>query len=184
MEDRKIQAAIFQVEVQLDLTAMAQLMGSFVSAVTGSGFLGGLVAEYFPKEMELLSGSATVKAQEAVFEITLSKFRWQPLQKKLTDYVKPEDIRSLFQTGGELLVPVQVEEQQQSKDTMLSFDPKERVFDVKGTLNWCGKTIEGVYRDEQRTSVVFEVLPAKEWFEMPAAIPQTPLPGAPKIGYG
>ena len=180
--EQKVQLAVFQVEVNLDLSAMAQMMGAAVTALTGSGYLGGLVSQYMPQEMQALSGTAHVKAQEAVFELTLSKFRWEPLQKKLTEYVTQDNIRSLFQTGGELCVPVLVEPQQEAKGEILEFDPEVHVWDVKGTLNWFGRSIEGVYRDEEHTAVVFEIKPSKEWFEMPGSIPRIPVPGSQEAG--
>lgn len=170
-DEQPLQGATFQVEVKLDLAAMAQTLGTVVAGMMpGMGFLGGVVAQGLPQEMGLLSGVIELKAQEVVCQLTLSKFRWEPLQKKLTEFVAPGDLKKLFQAGGELRVPVKVEPQQQAQGETLQFEGEIEIWDVRGTLSWFGRDYEGQYADEAHTCLVFYVEPAAA----PAAAGQGP----------
>lgn len=164
LDEPDIKGATVNVKVKLDLSAMAQLMGSTVSAVTGSDYLGGLVSQYFPQELQILDGSVEVKAQQAVFELTLRKYRWQTLEKsRLTEYVDKGDIQALFASGGRLKVPVMVKKEQQVRDATIQFQSGLPICDVAGELNWLGTTIPGKPENGEKLEREFIV------FDIPAA---------------
>ena len=175
LENPHIQGVTFEVKVHLDLSAMAQMMGAMVAnLMPGMGFLGEMVANSLPQEMEMLTGFIEVRAQQAVFEISLRKFRWDPIEKmKLTQYVAEKDIKALYKSGGELWIPVKVKTTQQSGDTVIRFEEGLSVCDVEGEVNWLGTSIAGEYRDGEdpkREFIVF-IIPA-------AGLPSADLGGA------
>lgn len=162
IENPDIQGATFSVEVKLDLSAMAQMMGAMVAGMMpGMGFLGETIANNFPQEMEILSGFIEARAQQAIFELSLRKFRWNPLEKeKLLQYVEESNIKELYKSGGELWIPAKVKAVQQSGDTVIEFGEGLPVCDVEGELNWMGRSLTGEYRDgedPQRKFIVFVI---------------------------
>ena len=175
----EIADGVFDVQVKLDLSAMAQAVGSIAAGMMpGMGFLGGALSQGLPQEMEMLTGTIRVRARTAVFELTLKKIRWQSLEKKkLSEFVQPEDIRSLYDQGGELWVPVEVEPDQAAKGESIHFSPAIQVYDVAGELNWMGVKISGEYRDDDHTSLVFVIRP-----RMGSENASDLVPGSPALG--
>lgn len=184
LSGQHIQGTTLEVRVKLDLSAMAQSVGAIAAGmIPGMGFMGGTIAQGIPQEMDLLTGIIEVNAQNAVFEITLKKPRWLPLEKKkLNEYMTPEDIKQLFQYGGELWVPVQIEPEQQAKGETIHFDSGIEIYDVEGELNWLGTRIVGEYRDEDRTCMVFGIQPGADMSNASDLAPGSPTQGPQIVG--
>ncbi|MCX7779897.1 MAG: hypothetical protein N2491_03140 [Negativicutes bacterium] len=177
-EARKL-AATLEVKVRLDLAAMAQAVGAALAGMMpGMGFLGGAIAQGLPQEMELLTGTIAVKAETAIFELSLKKFRWLPIEKKrLDEYLDVSDIKNLYKNGGELWVPVEVEPNQKGNSGAVNFSPGIQIYDLEGELNWMGTKIAGEFRDYEHTCVVFKINPAAS-----AANASDIAPGSPTKG--
>ena len=148
-----------QVEVTLDLSAMAQAVGSFVGGFLGSA-AGDFVTSHLPQEMSVLQGDCLVSVQVPEFALTLKKTRWMPLEiADLTEYAEESDLASLYRDGGELRVPAKVQAKQETAAGSVEFAADLAVCDVEGELNWMGKKIKGEYRDAEDAKREFLVFP-------------------------
>jgi hypothetical protein len=160
--EEQITGATFQVEVKLDLSEMAQMVGSVVAGmIPGMGFMGGAIASGLPQEMEMLSGTFQVKAKMVECMISLEKIYWEPLKKNLyPDYASKEELVNLYQEGGQLEVAVNVEPQQKAKDKVLEFDSAQEVRDIVTKLYWFGTVKDGKYEDDDHKVLLFDISPA------------------------
>ncbi|RNC29292.1 MAG: hypothetical protein AWM53_00645 [Candidatus Dichloromethanomonas elyunquensis] len=183
----QLQEAAFQVEVKLDLSAMAQMVGSMVAGmIPGMGMLGGTIASGIPQEMEMLSGTFQVKAKKIECVISIEKTYWEPLKKNLCPaHASKEDLINLYKEGGQLEVTVNVEPQQKAKDKVLEFDASQEVWDTAAKLYWFGTVKDGKFEDDDHKVLLFDISPAPADAASNSGSPAgNPQPQAPSFPQG